>query len=93
MSETATQTAVEASAAVTSGAVKATVAGGSAAAAGKFMGLDPVTAMGLLIAIAGLCVSFLSFLINWYYKKKEDQRADELHRIALKKANGECNVE
>ena len=45
------------------------------------------------VAVAGLLVSFMSFLINWYYKRQENKRADQLHQIALRKANGECNVE
>ena len=93
MSETAGQAITEASAAVTSISAKTAVGGSIASLSGKFLGLDPVTALGLIIAIAGLLVSFMSFLINWHYKRQENKRADELHRIALKKANGECSVE
>ena len=93
MSETTGQAIAEASAAVTSGAAKTSFVASGGAIAGKWLGLDPVTAIGLMVAIAGLFVSFLSFLINWYYKRQENKRADELHRIALRKANGECNVE
>ena len=87
------QTAIEASAAITSASSKTAVAGGGVSFVGWLAGLDPMTVLGVCIGLGGLLVSFLSFLINWHYKKKEDQRADQLHQIALRKANGECNVE
>lgn len=71
------QTAIEASAAITSASSKSAVAG---AFVGWLAGLDPMTVLGVCIGLGGLLVSFLSFLINWYYMKKEDQRADELHQ-------------
>ena len=92
MSETSGQAIAEASAAITSASSKAAVGGSIAGLSGKFLGLDPVTALGLIIAIAGLLVSFMSFLINWYYKRQENKRADQLHQIALQKASGECDV-
>ena len=60
--------------------------------AGKFAGLDPVTAMGLVIGIGGLAISLFSFLINVYYKQRENKRADEIHRLKLKELEGQCNV-
>ena len=89
MSETTRQAIAEASAAVTSVTTKAAVGGSIAGLSGKFLGLDLITAIGLLVAIAGLLVSFMSFLINWYYKRQENKRADQLHEIALRKAKGE----
>ena len=93
MTETTGQAIAEASAGVTSISTKATVGGSIAGLSGKFLGLDPVTAFGLAIALIGLLVSFMSFLVTWYYKRQENKRADQLHQIALRKANGECNVE
>ena len=94
MSETTGQAIAEASAVVTSYSTKAAVGGAVVGGlSGRFLGLDPITAIGLLIAIAGLIVSFMSFLINWYYKRQENKRAAQLLQIALKQANGECNVE
>ena len=92
MSETTGQAIAEASSAVTSVSAKTAVGGSIAGLSGKFFGLDPVTALGLVIAISGLLVSFMSFLINWYYKRQENKRADELHQLALQKAKGECHV-
>ncbi len=92
MSETTGQAIAEASAAVTSISTKTAVGGSIAGLSGKLLGLDPITAIGLLVAIAGLLVSFMSFLINWYYKRQENKRAEQLHQIALSKAKGECNV-
>ena len=65
MSETTGQAIAEASAAVTSISTKTEVGGSIAGLSGKFLGLDPITAIGLFVAVAGLLVSFMSFLINW----------------------------
>lgn len=93
MSETTGQAIAEASAAVTSVSTKAAVGGSIAGLSGKLLGLDPITAIGLLVAVAGLVVSFMSFLINWYYKAKDERRKAELHALQVRKENGECNVE
>lgn len=87
------QTAIEASAAVTSASSKTAVAGGGVSFLGWASGLDPMTLLGVCIGLGGLLVSLFSFFVTWYYKSKADQRADELHKITVRKANGECNVE
>ena len=74
---------IETTGVVTSSAVKTSVVGGGASILGKFTGIDPVTIIGLAIGLLGLLVSVFSFLINWHYKKKEDQRAQELHEFEL----------
>ena len=83
---------IETTGVVTSSAVKTSVVGGGASILGKFTGLDPVTIIGLAIGLLGLLVSVFSFLINWHYKKKEDQRAQELHEFELMLRKGECDV-
>lgn len=83
---------IETTGVVTSSAVKTSVVGGGASIIGKFTGLDPVTIIGLAIGLLGLMVSIFSFLINWHYKKKEDQRAQELHELKLMARKGRCNV-
>ena len=92
MSEHA-QTAIEASAAVTSASSKTAVVGGSASFLGWTAGLDPITIIGVCVGLGGFAVSIFSFLVNWHYKRKEDQRADELHRIALRESNRGHNAE
>ena len=87
------QTAIEASAAVTSASSKTAVAGGGMSFLGWASGLDPMTLLGVCVGLGGLLVSLFSFFVTWYYKSKADQREAELRRIALRKANGECNVE
>ncbi|HEO1785483.1 holin [Acinetobacter baumannii] len=87
------QTAIEASAAVTSASSKTAVTGGGVSFLGWASGLDPMTLLGVCAGLGGLLVSLFSFFVTWYYKYKADQRADELHQIALRKGNGECNVE
>lgn len=86
------QTIIEASSVATSAAAKTTVIGGAASVAGKFAGIDPVTAMGLMIGIGGLVISLFSFLINVYYKRQENKRADQIHQLKLKELEGQCNV-
>ena len=83
---------IETTGVVTSSAVKTSVVGGGASILGKFTGLDPVTIIGLAIGLLGLLVSVFSFLINWHYKKKEDQRAQELHEFELMLRRGKCDV-
>lgn len=87
------QTAIEASVAVTSASSKTTLAGGGVSFLGWASGLDPMMLLGVVIGLGGLLVSIFSFFVTWYYKSKADQREAELHRIELRKANGECNVE
>lgn len=86
------QAIIETTGVVTSSAVKTSVVGGGASILGKLTGLDPVTIIGLAIGLAGLLVSVFSFLINWHYKKKEDQRAQELHEFELMLRKGKCDV-
>lgn len=88
-----TGTVIETTNVLTTTAAKTTVAAGGTAAAAKFFGLDPITFIGLCIGVGGLIVSIFSFLINWYYKYRENQRAIELHQITIQRAKGECNVE
>lgn len=83
---------IETTGVVTSSAVKTSVVGGGASILGKFTGIDPVTIIGLAIGLLGLLVSVFSFLINWHYKKKEDQRAQELHEFELMLRKGKCDV-
>ena len=86
------QAIIETTGVVTSSAVKTSVFGGGASILGKFTGLDPVTIIGLAIGLLGLLVSIFSFLINWHYKKKEDQRAQELHEFELMLRRGKCDA-
>ncbi|WP_343620892.1 holin [Acinetobacter proteolyticus] len=83
MSEQA-QNIIEASAAVTSGAAKTAVGGSGALFVGKVFGLDPITAIGLLIGLGGFLISIFSFLVGWWYKRKDDKRAEEIHQLEKK---------
>lgn len=86
------QSIIEASSVATSAAAKTTVVGGGASVVGKFIGLDPVTTIGLAIGIGGLLISVFSFLVNVYYKRQENIRAAEIHRLKVKELEGQCNV-
>ncbi|WP_312049248.1 holin [Acinetobacter courvalinii] len=90
MSEQA-QNIIEASAAVTSGAAKTAVGGSGALFVGKLFGLDPITAIGLLIGLGGFLISIFSFLVGWWYKWKDDKRAQEIHELNKKRMFGDCN--
>lgn len=82
MSETATHVA-EASAATIGS--KATLTGGTASAAGFFMGIDWMGWLGIGIAVLGL-------VINCYFSWQRNQREKEIHKLTLKKLNGDCDV-
>ncbi|WP_336982490.1 holin [Acinetobacter modestus] len=87
-----TEAAIETSSAVTTAAAKTTVVGGVATASAKILGLDPITLIGLVVAIGGLIISIFSFLINWYYKRQENKRAEEIHKLERDKLLGKLNV-
>lgn len=53
--------------------------------------LDLLALIGLCIGLGGFLISLSGFLINWYYKAKENQRAQELHEIELKKLKEQLN--
>ncbi|RZG85796.1 holin [Acinetobacter venetianus] len=87
-----TETIVETTNAVTAAAAKTTVVGGVATAGAKFFGLDPITFIGLVVGVGGLIISIFSFLINWYYKRQENKRAEEIHKLERDKLLGKLNV-
>lgn len=57
-------------------AQKITVAGGSTAVLGGLTANEIAAFTGALVAVIGL-------LVQWYYKRKDDRRQDELHRARL----------
>lgn len=65
-------------AAVSGIAQKASMAGGGLALYGGLTASDIAAFGGLLIAFVGLCVQF-------YYKRKGDRRATELHAARLQR--------
>lgn len=76
---------VEMAATVSSAASKTTYAGAASGFVAYLASIDVLAWLGIAIALGG-------FAVNWYYKRLENKRADQLHQIALRKANGECNV-
>ena len=87
-----TEAVIETTNAITAGAAKTTVVGGGTAVAAKFFGLDPITFISLCIGVGGLIISIFSFFINWYYKYKDNQRAQEIHDLEKLKLTGKCDV-
>ena len=61
---------------IAAAAHKVSTAGGATALIGGLTANDIAAFGGLLIAAIGL-------LIQWYYKRKADRRADELHQARL----------
>ncbi|SDB87069.1 hypothetical protein [Acinetobacter boissieri] len=53
--------------------------------------LDVVAKIGISIALVSLAFTAFSFFMNWRYKHKQDQRADELHRLEIEKKKAELN--
>ncbi len=81
---------------------KTTVAGGITTTGASLFSaiaqLDIVAKIGISIALLSLSFTVFSFLMNWYYKYKEDQykrnqdrRAEELHQLELLKKKAELN--
>ncbi len=66
--------AVEAT--IAAAAQKFTVAGGGTAVIGGLTANEIAAFTGALVAVLGL-------LVQWYYKRKDDRRKDELHRARL----------
>lgn len=64
------QTAFEA--AVAASASKIMYTGGAASGAGFVLSNELIGAIGLVIALAG-------FVVNWYYRRKDDRRRQHEH--------------
>lgn len=61
-------------------AQKFTVGGGATAAYGGITANDLLAYVGAIVAVLGL-------VIQWYYKRKDDRRRDELHRWRAESRN------
>ena len=96
MSETTAVVAEASAATLSSKAAVGSVGGGAASAAGFFMGIDWIGWVGISIAVLGLILqSVFSYRRDKREKvalQKEEQRADEIHQLTVRKLNGECNV-
>lgn len=42
-----------------------------------------------IAAFGGLAIAFLGWLVNLYYKRKDDRRQEELHKVRLAEAREE----
>lgn len=58
-----------------------------------FANFDWIALLGLAIGIFGLLISCASFLVNWHYKRKEDQRSEILHQLQIKRVKGDYRHE
>ena len=87
------QRIIETASSVVSTSTKTTMAGAGSGLLMWLANLDLLALIGLVIGIAGFLVSLCGFFVNWYYKAKENQRAEELHRAELKKLQEELHVE
>lgn len=63
-------------------AQKFTVGGGATAAYGGITANDLLAYVGAIVAVLGL-------VIQWYYKRKDDRRQEELHKVRLAEAREE----
>lgn len=63
-------------AAIAAAAQKASLGAGTAAVFGGLTANEIAAFGGLVIALIGLCV-------QWYYKRKDDRRREELHAAQL----------
>lgn len=77
---------VEMAASVSSAATKTTYAGAASGFLAYLASVDVLAWLGISIALAG-------FIVNWYYKRLENKRADEIHELKVKQWQGKCDVE
>ena len=76
---------VEMAASVSSAATKTTYAGAASGFLAYLASVDVLAWLGIAIALGG-------FVVNWYYKRLENKRADEIHELKVKQWQGNCDV-
>ena len=79
---------MEMAATVSSAASKTTYAGAASGFVAWLASVDVLAWMGIALALAG-------FVVNWYYKRLENKRADEIHQLRMKelrKEREQCGV-
>ena len=76
---------VEVAASVSSAASKTTYFGATSGFLAYLASIDVLAWLGISIALAG-------FIVNWYYKRLENKRADEIHELKVKQWQGKCDV-
>lgn len=79
---------MEMAATVSSAASKTTYAGAASGFVAYLASVDVLAWMGIALALAG-------FVVNWYYKRLENKRADEIHQLRmqeLRKEREQCGV-
>lgn len=76
---------VEMAASVSSAATKTTYAGAASGFLAYLASVDVLAWLGIAIALGG-------FVVNWYYKRLENKRADEIHELKVKQWQGKCDV-
>ena len=77
---------VEMAASVSSAATKTTYAGAASGFLAYLASIDVLAWLGIAIALGG-------FAVNWYYKRLENKRADEIHELKKKQYKDGCYVE
>ena len=77
----------EVASSVSAAASKITYGAAGTGVIGWLMSVDIITWIGVIIA-------FGSFVTNWYYRWKDNKRADELHAIKMREGQckGNCNA-
>ncbi|WP_336754624.1 holin [Acinetobacter sp. USHLN143] len=68
--------AMEMAATVSSAASKTTYAGAASGFVAWLASVDVLAWMGIALALAG-------FVVNWHYKRLENKRADEIHKLKV----------
>ncbi len=68
--------AMEMAATVSSAASKTTYAGAASGFVAWLASVDVLAWMGIALALAG-------FVVNWYYKRLENKRANEIHKLKV----------
>jgi len=77
---------MEMAATVSSAASKTTYAGAASGFVAYLASIDVLAWLGITIALGG-------FVVNWYYKRLENKRAEEIHQLRKKEYEKDaCNV-
>ena len=86
------QRIIDTASSVASVSTKTTMGASGAGILAWLANLDLLALIGLAVGIGGFFISLGGFVVNWYYKAKEDRRAEELHKAELNHLKGQYHV-
>ncbi|WP_269914741.1 holin [Acinetobacter sp. HY1485] len=79
------QKIIETASNVISTSTRTTLGASGASILGWFANLDLIAAIGVCLGLGSFLISFAGFCVNFHYKRKEDLRAEKLHKLEVEK--------